>query len=870
MMKQYPPKRALRFLRWFCREDYLEEIEGDLTELFENETADKRSGAGRRFFWRVVRYFRPAFIKSFQTFQPLNPITMFRHNLRITLRHIFRYKRTALINLIGLSLGLSAALLIGLWTYDELNMDGFHTNGGQLYQILKNSPQVDQTIVTMPYTPAMLASSLREEFPEIEFVTSVVERDQAVITRGENKIKSKHIFADSSFFHVFSFEPLAGRCNLGKDDKYNVVISDELATKLFGSAEASLGQTVDWAWWDNFSGSYQVTGVFKRIPVQSSLQFDAVFAHAQWMEVNKNNENWISNNAHTYVVLRNDADPAAFAQKVSDLGRSKVEATYGKDALQYEGTVIVQRFADRYLHGTFENGVPTGGRIQYVRLFTIIGSFVLLIACINFMNLSTARAGRRLKEVGIKKAIGARRSGIMTQHFVESMTMAFVALFVAVGIAYVALPAFESVTGKSFGSIWDRQLLMAAVAICLITGVVAGSYPALYLSGLRPVNVLKGVLITSIGEEWMRRGLVVFQFVISAMLILAVIVVYKQIDFIQQKNLGFNKENIVTFSNEGTLRKNPTLFLEQVRNIPGVFQASTMSGDLIGNHGGGGGISWDGKDPNEGIEFNGLYADYGLIELLNIDMVEGLAFKPAPGNVRNQVIFNQTAINMMKLKDPVGKTAKLWGADYEIVGVSRDFHYESLYRPVGPLFIRLNEFNQHTLIRIVPGKEQETIADVKALYESFTEGLVFDYRFLDQDFAQLYAAENRVSELSRYFAGLAILISCLGLFGLVSFTTERRAKEMSIRKVLGAGEAAIVYLLSNYFSRMVLISVAIALPFGYWLMQSWLNQFAFKVTLHWQYFAFTGLATLLVALLTVGTQAWRAALVNPVKNLRNE
>jgi ABC-type antimicrobial peptide transport system permease subunit len=452
----------------------------------------------------------------------------------------------------------------------------------------------------------------------------------------------------------------------------------------------------------------------------------------------------------------------------------------------------------------------------------------------------------------------------------ESMTMAWVALLVAIVIVYAALPAFETVTGKSFGSIWDQQLLPVAVITTLVTGFVAGSYPALYLSRLKPVSVLKGIVATSVGEEWTRRGLVVFQFVISSMLILAVIVVYKQIAFIQQKNLGFNKENIITFTNEGTLRKNPSLFLEQARNIPGVLQASTMSGNLIGDHGGGGGISWEGKDPNEGIEFSGLYVDHGLTELLNMGMAEGSTFKPAPGGDRKKVIFNQTAIRMMRLKDPVGQKVTLWGDEFEIVGVALDFHYESLYRQIGPLFLRLNEFNQNTLIRIVPGKEKQTIAAVKSLYESFTEGLIFDYRFLDQDFAQLYAAENRVSVLSGYFAGIAILISCLGLFGLVSFTTERRAKEISIRKVLGASEAAVIYLLSNYFTRMVLLSVGIALPIGYWLIRSWLDQFAFKVSLHWQYFAVASLATLVVAWLTVGTQALKAARVNPVKNLRNE
>ncbi|HEY4656677.1 MAG TPA: ABC transporter permease [Cyclobacteriaceae bacterium] len=864
------PKRALRFLRWFCTEDCLEEIEGDLTEIFEKQYEQSPGKAKRKFTWSVITYFRPEFIKSFNTNHRTNTTAMFRHNFLISYRNFMRYKSSFLINLIGLSTGLACALLIYLWVYDEMSIDQFHEKGDRLYQVLKNTPQADGTVQTLEYTPSMMAQTLAEDFPEVEYATSVHHRDKGSISVDDKQVKAKHIFADKNFFIVFSYKLLEGSTEKSFADKYGVLLSDQLAIKLFGTTENVIGKTITWEWWDRFNGSYIVSGIFETPPSHSSFQFDLIFTHTLWADTNSNNYNWVSNNANTYLVLKKGTDAKQFAEKVRDYSKAKYEKIYGKDGLQWEGLVVLQRYVDHYLYGNFENGVQTGGKIQYVRLFSIIAIFILVIACINFMNLSTARASRRMKEVGIKKVVGAQRSSIIVQHISESIFMTGLSLMAAALLVYLLLPPFKIITGKEFNLTFDSTLLLFMAGITILTGLVSGSYPALYLSGFRPAVVLKGLLKTSAGESWIRQGLVVFQFVVSVTLIVSVVVVFKQIQFIQAKNLGYDKENIITFTNEGKLRKSITTFLTEVKKIPGVVNASSMMGDLVGNNGGGGGIDWEGKDPNDGIEFSGLYIDYELIEMLGLKMEEGRTFSDKVGSDRNKVIFNATAIDMMKLKDPVGKNVNMWGEEVEIVGVVKDFHYESLYQNVGPLFLRCSEFNGNTLIKIKTGEERKTIDRINKFYESFTNGLVFDYHFLDQDFETLYAAETRVSILSKYFAGIAVLISCLGLFGLANFTAERRIKEIGIRKILGCSELGIVRMLSGDFTKMVLLSIIIALPLSYFIANRWLESFAYRIDLKWWFFIGAGLAALIIAWLTVGLQTVRAARANPTECLKME
>ena len=480
----------------------------------------------------------------------------------------------------------------------------------------------------------------------------------------------------------------------------------------------------------------------------------------------------------------------------------------------------------------------SGDRIEYVRMFSIIAGFILLIACINFMNLSTARASRRLKEVGVKKAIGARKSALVGQYLSESTLMAFVSLGVALLLVVLMLPKFNEITEKQLTLNFDPTFISVLLGIVLLTGLAAGSYPALYLSKFNPAVVLKGKLTGFVGEAWARKGLVMFQFTLSIILIVSVWVVYKQINFIQTRNLGYDKDNVMIIFSEGKVNESAETFLQEVQKIEGVVDASSTGHDMTGHNGGTYGIEWEGKDPNDRTEFERVSVNYDFIELMGIEMKEGRTFSKDFGDEESKIIFNEAGIKFMGMKDPIGKKVKLWDNDVEIIGVAKDFNFESFHEVVKPLFFFLNIKNcRNMMVRIEKGKEQETIARLETFYKDFNPGFPFTYRFLDEDYQQLYVSERRVATLSKYFAGLAILISCLGLFGLAAFTAERRVKEIGIRKILGSSNRAIVYLLSGEFTKMVVVAIAIALPVSWYLASEWLEGFAFHIDLEWWFFA---------------------------------
>ncbi len=523
------------------------------------------------------------------------------------------------------------------------------------------------------------------------------------------------------------------------------------------------------------------------------------------------------------------------------------------------------------MYGRYENGVLAGGRIDYVKLFSIIATFILLIACINFMNLSTARASRRIKEVGVKKAIGAMRRNLISQYLGESTLTALFSFGVALLMVWALLPKFNEITAKQLTLSLDPTVALFIIIVVTVTGLIAGSYPALYLSRFSPAAVLKGKLSSLTGEVWARKGLVVFQFVLSIMLIVSVWVVYEQINFIQTRNLGYNKDNIIIVNREGNISQKQEAFFNEVRKVPGVVAASASGHDMTGHNGGTYGVEWTGKNPDDRTEFERVTVDYGMIELLDVEMKEGRPFSKDHAAEDKKIIFNEAAIAFMDMKDPIGKKVKLWDEDREIIGVVKDFNFESFHEQVKPLFFFLGPENTgNIMIRIERGKEQETLAQLEKFFTTFNPGFPFNYRFLDDDYQELYTAERRVATLSRYFAVLAVLISCLGLFGLAAFTAERRMKEIGIRKILGSSNRGIVYLLSGEFTKMVLIAIAISLPASYYIVTLWLDGFVFRIDVQWWFFACSGLAALFIAWLTVGIQTLRAASVNPTECLRSE
>jgi ABC-type antimicrobial peptide transport system permease subunit len=449
--------------------------------------------------------------------------------------------------------------------------------------------------------------------------------------------------------------------------------------------------------------------------------------------------------------------------------------------------------------------------------------------------------------------------------------MSFLSLILALVLVELFIPEFNIITGKHLALIFETDLILTFFSIALFTGLIAGSYPALYLSGFNPVTILKGKLNSSLGEQWARKGLVVFQFTLSVIFIVAVLVVFKQVEFIQTKNLGYSKDNIIYFDKDGKIAEHPDAFLSELKNIRGIVNASSISQKIVGVNSSTIGLYWEGKNPKDEVQFTDLIVDDGLIETLGMEMKANRAFSSKFGPDSTAIIFNEAAIKIMGFKDPIGKVVNLWGTNMHIIGVTKDFNFESLHENVKPFLFILNPKRTFMIMaKIMAGRERETIKNIQNLYQSYNPGYSFDYNFLDEDFQAQYAAEQRVALLSRYFAGIAIIISCLGLFGLAAFTAERRSKEIGIRKVLGSSDFGIIYLLSSDFTKLVLAAIVIALPVAYLITKYWLDSFVYRINLEPWYFISAGLSALFITWFTVGVQAVKAAIANPVKSLKYE
>ncbi|WP_422107623.1 ABC transporter permease [Winogradskyella sp.] len=798
---------------------------------------------------------------------------MVKNYFKIAWRNLLKHKMVSLLNILGLSTGLACAFLITLWIMDETQVNGFHQNDERLFQILNNIPLADE-IETSEHTPGMLANSLMQDIPEVAYATAVIpaswfDSGDGIISIDDKQFKGQGQFVDENYFNVFSWKILEGQKDKPISDKQSVMISRELATKLFDTKTSIIGETITWSH-DSFSGVYTISGVFEKPPKNSTIQFDLLFNYDLFeTKYLKNLENWGNADPYTYVLLKENTNPKTFDAQIKNLIAKKLGATTNIKKANIP-TLFSQKVSDRYLYNQFENGKQAGGRMSYVKLFGLIGLFLIIIASINFMNLSTAISTKRVKEIGVKKVVGANRSDIFWQFMIESILTALVSLVIALFVVILVIPEFNAITGKAIELQWSFNLFFIVLAITLGTGLLAGSYPAQYLSGFMPIKVLNSVLKSSKSEIGIRKGLVVFQFSLSIILIVSVIIVYNQIEFSQSKNLGYTKENIISFKKEGRLNEEHQPLINELKQILGVRAVSTFAHDFVGDHGGTTGVRWEGKIPGQEIRFENFEVDYGLIELLDIKLLEGRLFSEefSTDEADDNIIFNKTAIELMGLENPIGKTVNLWGKERNIVGVVEDFHFESLYEEIGPCMIRYDGYGQNILVKV--NGDKRTLDQIKTTYKSYMGGLELDFTFLDEDYQKLYDAEKRVSILAKYFSGLAILISCLGIFGLSAFTVERRRKEIGIRKVLGQKTTQAIVMLSGEFSKLVVIAILIGLPLAYILVNNWLSDFAYRIPLKVWYFGGAGLLALLITLLTVSFHSVKAATANPVKSLRME
>ena len=789
---------------------------------------------------------------------------MLHNYIRVAWRALINSKAFSFINIFGLALGMACSLLIVLWVADELGTDKFHAHSDRLYMMYEKE-HIDGKLVAGYWTPGLLTQELKRKVPEIQYASGIFDLGRTNFLVADKKLKQDGIAADSDYFKMFSYPLLQGSATSALNTPSSIAISNKMARSFFGSAQAAYGKPIRW---EN-SRDFTVTAVFADIPRNSSFQFEFVL---NWMANLDNNpwlRNWENNSPATAVMIRPGADPVQLSAKLTHFLNAYNKSFNGGFRLD----LAMQPFGDLYLHDKFVNGEPSGGRIEYVRLFSIVAVFILFIACINFMNLTTARSGRRAKEIGIRKVAGAVRGSLAGQFLIEAILLTAVSAALALLLVSAILPYFNSLTDKTIFLPYSSPLFyIGLLALVLITGLLAGSYPALFLSGLAPIRVLKGSLKFTGGSVLFRKGLVVFQFVLSIVLIIGTIVVARQISYVQNADLGYTRENLVYVPLEGDLGRQFEVFRNQVSQLPGVKMVSSIQDrpvnigrDITTT------VNWTGKDPTASPQFTVTAAGFDFVKTMNLQLVAGRDFSRDFPTDSSNYLINEEAAALLKYNNAVGQPLELWGVKGKIVGVVKDFHLTNLHDPIHPLIIHLYHSDWgNALIRVDAQHSKDVLASLQKITGTLNPKFPFTYYFTDEQYQKLYDSDVIVSRLSNCFSALAIFISCMGLLGLAMFTAEQRRKEIGIRKVLGAGVFSLLKLLSGEFLLLVVMALVIATPLAWWAMHIWLHDYAYPIAIEWWFFGLAGVLAVLIALLTVSVQAVRAALANPVKSLRSE
>ncbi|MEM6646735.1 MAG: ABC transporter permease [Bacteroidota bacterium] len=789
--------------------------------------------------------------------------------LKTTLRFFHRHKGYASINIIGLALGLACSFFILLWIHDEVSYDRFHEDEDRLYRVMRNSHYAGD-IQTIPAITYPLAQVLEDEYPEIENVALISWSTQFSLSRGDQTFREGGHYASPDFFEMFSYPILAGDAATALQAPDQIAVSASVADRYFGSnwrADGIIGQPIRV---DN-QHDMTVAAVFEDVPTTSSYQFDVMLPLAVYA-ANPGNDwiyGWGNNGLRLMVRTVPDVDLDALNAKIIDIINVNTN-TAPTDINRSD--IFLQPYTDIHLHSDFENGVLVGGRIRYVQLFGVVAIFILLIASINFMNLATARSALRAREIGVRKAIGATKGSLVSQFLGESVVMTLVAWLIALAVVVLALPGFNAITGKSISllalPVWMWALFLG---LALLTGLLAGSYPALYLSSFNVVRVLRGRVTAGRGTVSLRQGLVVFQFALSILLIIGTLTVYQQIDYMLNKDLGLDKENVLMVTLEGDMHDQYDTFKQELMQRPGIAGVTASSNNPTRLGQSSTNLDWEGKDPDVNLLFHVLHTNYSFTDVMGIDVVAGRTFSEDYAADGANVVFNQTAIEQMGLEDPVGKSIMMWDDPVTIIGVVKDFHMLSMYSDIAPTVLRLAPGNtSYTLVKTQAGQTQEALASLTALHQQFNPEYPLSYRFLDEAHQASYQSEIRIGRLVNVFAGLAIMIACLGLFGLASFTAVQRSKEIGVRKVLGATVGGVVLLFARDFLKLVAVAFVLAAPVAYVMMDDWLAQFAYRIDMTIAGFLAAGLAALLIAGLTVSYQSLKAALANPVDALKTE
>lgn len=792
---------------------------------------------------------------------------MIKNYLKTAWRNLTRGKSFSIINISGMAVGMAGATLILLWLFNEVSYDKFHVNKDRLYQVysltdLPNEKHTEIGVVSQPLGPAM-----KRDFPEVEAFTRVRYVDHFLFTANAKSFtKIAGRFVDPAFLTMFTFPLIEGSKDAQLADVYSITITESLAQKLFGTKEA-LGKTIRIDSADNFT----ITGVLKDPPANSRFQFDYLLPYAYMKKIGWTNENWVSNNIFTYLLLQPNTDAAAFDAKIRNLSRKYS----GRNDIWIH---FVYPLRNWHLYSQFDNGKPVGGRIDTVRTFGVIAAFILLIACINFMNLSTARSEKRAKEVGIRKVAGAARGLLIGQFIAEAFLTACIAGAIALLVVSLVLPAFCTLIGQQLVLPFGNGLFwVSAAGFIVFTSLLAGSYPAFYLSAFKPASIFRKQFKKSQSAFSPRRILVVLQFTFALILIISTLIVREQVQYGEDRDTGYSKNNLVFVDFVGDIEKNYGLIKQELLST-GV--ASSVTKNWTGMSQGGGHtwvFRWDGEAPKDTVTTITEYTtDAGLVKTAGMQLTEGrdIDIYRYPTD-SFAVLLNQTAVHLMGFKNPIGQVIAdhYNNRNWHVVGVVKDYVESSPYELVPPVVIQgpgRQEFGTMHIKFDPAHSTAASLAKAEAIFKKYNPAYPFDYQFVDQDYATNFDNAQRTKTMAGLFAMLAVFISCLGLFGLSAYVAESRVKEIGVRKVLGATVPSLMRLLSNDFIRLVLISILIASPIAWYAMNRWLADYVYRISIRWETFIIAGFLAVAIALVTVSFQAVRAARANPVKSLRSE
>lgn len=810
---------------------------------------------------------------------------MIKNYIKTAFRSLYKNKGFTAINILGLALGLLSCLLIVLYVVDELSFDRYNTNHDRIFRVNEDLKLGDNKV---DYAVAMppLAKTMKVEYPYVVEATRIKAAGTTHVKKGDLTVVENHIaFADASIFSVFTLPMISGDPKTALKDPNTVVLTESTARKYFNTTDA-VGKTIIF----NDKENFKVTGVIKDVPKQSHFNFD-FFVSLESFPDSRSNE-WLRSDYNTYVLLKDkkyakqlEASFPAFLQKFSGAQmQSELHMSY--DQFEKSGSYFRMNLTpldDIHLRSARTGELGPNSTVQYVYIFSAIAIFILLIACVNFMNLSTARSANRAREVGVRKVLGSSRKNLIFQFLAESLLVTLIATVIASFSAAALLPLFNQLAGKEIvltaqTVIW---LVPSLLAIVLVVGALAGSYPAFFLSVFQPIAVLKGKLSNGFKSSFLRSFLVVFQFSVSILLIIGTLVIYNQLNFIQTKNLGYNRNQVLVVQNAFELGNQASIFKQELAELPGV-KSTTMTGFLPTS-------GWKNtriffKDASlnqkESMFPQTWDVDADWIPTLDMKMAQGRNFNKDIATDSSAVIINEAAARFLGFKDNAvnkelyqslgGKTKLANTKLYHVVGVVKDFHFNSLREKIEPVVLKLGQNNGALSIRLSSANLPQLISQIKAKWSSLSPGLQINYSFMDQDFDTIYKSEQRVGEIFVIFTTLAIVIACLGLFGLAAYAAEQRTKEIGIRKVLGADVTSIVSMLSKDFVKLIVLALAIAAPLAWYLMNKWLQDFAYRIHIQWWVIAAAGIGVLMIAIVTISFQSIKAALANPVNSLKDQ